>query len=312
MLSHLLDDLLDVSRLTTGRVHLNLAPILLAEVLRSASEAVRPLMQERQHNLVVKLYPENLTVRGDHLRLVQVAANLLNNAAKYTDPGGRIEIVAAPQGEHDVLLSVIDNGIGISADALTRIFSIFAQVESERERSRGGLGIGLFLVKGLVELHNGSIRVSSEGRGRGTRVDVTLPRALPPVPLPSTDARFAGKGQQQRKLVLVVDDNVDAAVSLKTLLEVSGSFEADVAHSGEEALLMVAEGNYDAVCVDIGLPGIDGYEVARRLRSRTEANLVATTGWGTVEDKRRALESGFDSHLTKPVDPDELIRALQA
>ncbi len=310
MLSHLLDDLLDASRLTTGRVHLNRKPTSLVEVFQSASEAVRPLMQARQHSLFTTLQPEDLTVMGDKVRLVQVAVNLLNNAAKYTDPGGRIELAAVPHGEREVLLTVSDNGIGIPAEAIPHIFNIFGQVESERERAQGGLGIGLFLVKGLVGLHGGEIRASSAGHGKGTRFEVTLPRTVPPVAVASADVEASALGRGERKAVLVVDDNVDAAMTLKALLEVSGEFEVDVVHTGEDALVRADEAAYDAICVDIGLPGIDGYEVAKRLKSRSEAKLVATTGWGTFEDKRRAFDAGFDSHLTKPVDPDELMREL--
>lgn len=310
MLSHLLDDLLDASRLTTGRVHLNRQPTAMAEVLQAASEAVRPLMQERRHTLAVTLQPENLTVIGDKVRLVQITVNLLNNAAKYTDPGGRIEVAAVPLGEREVMLTVTDNGIGIPEDALPHIFDIFGQVESERERAQGGLGIGLFLVRSLVELHGGRIRVASGGRGQGTRFEVDLPRTVSPVALPRAGDQASTLGQEERRSVLVVDDNVDAAMTLKTLLEISGAFEVDIAHTGEDALGKVQGAVYDAICVDIGLPGMDGYEVARRLKSRTDAKLVATTGWGTVEDKRQAFESGFHSHLTKPVDPEELMREL--
>jgi signal transduction histidine kinase len=310
MLSHLLDDLLDASRLTTGRVHLNRKPTPLADVFQAASEAVRPLMQERQHRLLMTLQPEGLAVLGDKVRLVQVTVNLLNNAAKYTDPGGRIELAAVPHGDREILLTVTDNGIGISEEAIPHIFNIFGQVESERERAQGGLGIGLFLVKGLVQLHGGQVRASSPGPGKGTRFEVTLPRTVAPAALPSADLAASGFGREERKAVLVVDDNVDAAMTLKALLEISGGFEVDVVHTGEDALLRADETGYDAICVDIGLPGIDGYEVAKRLKSRTEAKLVATTGWGTFEDKRRAFDAGFDSHLTKPVDPDELMREL--
>ena len=310
MLAHLLDDLLDASRLTTGRVHLNRKPTLMSEILQAAAEAVRPLMEERQHDLVMTLHPENLTVLGDKVRLVQVAANLLHNAAKYTDRGGRIELSAVPNSTREVLLTVTDNGIGISEEESPHIFNIFGQVESQRERAQGGLGIGLYLVKGLVELHGGTIRVSSPGDGRGTSFQVRLPRTLPPVALPPTETS-SDPSESECKAVLVVDDNVDAAVTLKALLEVSGRFQVDLAHTGEDALAMVGDATYDVICVDIGLPGIDGYEVAKRMKSRTEARLVATTGWGALEDKQRALDAGFDAHFTKPVDPEELMHELQ-
>ena len=193
ILSHLLDDLLDVARLTTGRVHLSPEATLVADVFQAASEAVRPLMLARQHELVIYLRPDDLTVFGDKVRLIQVTANLLNNAAKYTDPGGRIELSAVARGEDDVLLSVSDDGIGIPENDLPHLFKLFQQVESDRGRAEGGLGIGLFLVKGLVELHGGSVRASSGGRGRGTRFDVTLRRSPPPtVPGITHPARSPG------------------------------------------------------------------------------------------------------------------------
>ena len=311
MLSVLLNDLLDVSRLTSGRVHLNRAPIPMSDVLQAAGEAVRPLMQAKQHQLIVNLRPDNLTVLGDKVRLVQVAANLLNNAAKYTDPGGRIEVAAVPEGTHDVLLSVADNGIGISQEAMPYIFNIFEQVESERQRAEGGLGIGLFLVKGLVDLHGGRMRVSSGGPGTGARFDIILPRTFPPPTSRPGNPDLVDAPEGRRKTILLVDDNIDAAVTLKALLEVSGTFEVDVAHTGEDALVVVEDRDYDAICIDIGLPGIDGYEVAKRLQGRTQARLVATTGWGSLEDKRRALDAGFAAHMTKPVDAEELMRELQ-
>ena len=311
MLAHLLNDLLDVSRLTSGRVHLKREPVLMADVLQAAAEAVRPLMQAKRHDLVVRLHPDNLAVLGDRVRLVQVAANLLNNAGKYTDPDGRIELAAVAEGSQEVRLSVVDNGIGISQQAMPGIFDIFEQVDGERQRAEGGLGIGLFLVKGLVELHGGSIRVSSAGQGMGARFDVILPRTFPPSAGPPDDVDLADMPASQRKNILLIDDNVDAAVTMKVLLEGFGLFEVDVSHSGEDALAVVEDRDYDAICIDIGLPGIDGYEVARRLKQRTQAKLVATTGWGSREDKRRALDAGFAAHLTKPVDPEELMRELQ-
>jgi len=283
----------------------------MSDVLQAAGEAVRPLMQAKQHQLIVNLRPDNLTVLGDKVRLVQVAANLLNNAAKYTDPGGRIEVAAVPEGTHDVLLSVADNGIGISQEAMPYIFNIFEQVESERQRAEGGLGIGLFLVKGLVDLHGGRMRVSSGGPGTGARFDIILPRTFPPPTSRPGNPDLVDAPEGRRKTILLVDDNIDAAVTLKALLEVSGTFEVDVAHTGEDALVVVEDRDYDAICIDIGLPGIDGYEVAKRLQGRTRARLVATTGWGSLEDKRRALDAGFAAHMTKPVDAEELMRELQ-
>lgn len=311
-LSHLLDDLLDASRITTGRIQLEILPTSVLGVVQAATEAARPLLDQRGHRLDVDVHPKDLTVLGDSLRLVQVLSNLLNNAAKYTPAGGLIRVQAAPCGEHQVLISVIDNGIGIPAESLGRVFGIFEQLDGANPQSGGGLGIGLSLVKGIVELHGGSVAAASDGPGRGSRFDVLLPQAPPgaasAAAAPSAEPVDAPSGER----VLLVDDNVDAAVSMQVLLEALHGFTADVAHSGEEALQRVDAATYDVICLDIGLPDIDGYELARRIRPHSNALLVATTGWGSADDKQRARDAGFDLHMTKPVDADALVARVHA
>jgi signal transduction histidine kinase len=307
-LSQLLDDLLDVSRITTGRVLLNMQDVRVSEVIDEAVETVSPLLEERRHRLVVNT-ATGLVTRGDRLRLIQVVANLLNNAAKYTDVGGRISVEASPESQEQLLIAITDNGIGISADALERVFEIFEQLEEQRERSRGGLGIGLSLVKGIVELHGGSVAVFSEGPGAGSRFEVRLPRT-DTTEGPSAIAPAELCGQGERQCVMVVDDNADAAETMKLLLEASGQFDVDVEHSAEAALQTAAKRRHDAICLDIGLPDMTGYELARRLKRVSSAKLIATTGWGSADDKQRAFEAGFDAHLTKPIDPEQLMGQL--
>jgi signal transduction histidine kinase/CheY-like chemotaxis protein len=306
-LSHLLDDLLDASRITTGRIQLDIQPTSVMSVAQAAAEAARPLLDQRDHRLDVDVEPKDLAVLGDSLRLVQVLSNLLNNAAKYTPPGGRIQVQAARQDEQHVRISVIDNGIGIPAGSIGRVFDIFEQLDGANPQSGGGLGIGLSLVRGIVEMHGGSVSAASEGTGRGSRFDVLLPQApaglMPEAPDPSGPPV---ENPASRRFLLV-DDNVDAAVSMQVLLEVLHGFSVDVAHSGEEALERVSAARYDVICLDIGLPDLDGYELARRIRPQTDAVLVATTGWGSMDDKQRARDAGFDLHMTKPVDADELV-----
>ena len=357
-LSHLLDDLLDASRITTGRITLDVRPTSVAEVAEAAAEAARPLVRERGHALVIDVDPPAIAVLGDRLRLVQVLSNLLNNAAKYTPPGGHIRLEARVIDDAELRVSVIDDGIGIPQEALARVFGIFEQLDGAHPRSGGGLGIGLSIVKGIVELHGGRAEVASEGPGHGSRFDVVLPRAadlaMPPAsvqapappsvqpspPAPASESAVASASapaptkaaasSQVAALasspvsppptdpppsvgrVLLVDDNVDAAVSMQVLLEALHGFTVDVAHTGQEALARVEGEDYDAICLDIGLPDIDGYELARRIRPGSEAVLVATTGWGSLDDKQRARDAGFDLHLTKPVDADELVRKLLA
>ena len=308
----LLDDLLDVSRITRGILEVRKQPTAAASIVEAALETARPMIAARQHRLEVDVAPEAMHVDADPLRLAQALSNLLTNAAKYTDPGGTIGLSARREGG-DLVLRVRDSGIGIAPNALERIFAMFSQVESALERSEGGLGIGLALVKGIVELHGGSVQASSAGLGFGSEFVVRIPDlrdgAVPVAAAPSVPPQVPSPLR-----VALADDNVDGAETLAALLELDG-YEVRIAHDGLAALELVREYRPDAVFLDIGMPGLNGYEVARQLRDEAVGGaasplLVALTGWGGAEDKKRALEAGFDRHLTKPVDPDELVRIL--
>jgi two-component system, sensor histidine kinase len=313
-LVRLVDDLLEVSRITRGKIELRKEVVQVASVLRNAIEASRPLLDAAGHTLDVDLPRAPLLVLADGVRLAQVFSNLLNNAAKYTDPGGRIALSARVEGR-DVAVSVRDTGTGIPVEMLGRVFEMFTQVEREAGRAQGGLGIGLTLVKNIVELHGGTVQAFSEGAGRGSEFVVRLPLAAAGMPEPPASAS-AGRGQLAGKRILVVDDNRDAASSLAHLLNLLGA-EAGVAHDGAGALATLASRRHDLVLLDIGMPGMDGYEVARRIRCRPELRdlkVVALTGWGQEDDVRRSIAAGFDSHLIKPVDVatlEDLLHSLQ-
>jgi signal transduction histidine kinase len=307
-LSRLVDDLLDVSRVGRGKLHLHKERVDLSVVAGLAAESVRPLMEERRHRLSVELAAEPLPLDADPVRLEQVMTNLLTNAAKYTDPGGHIWLATARENGTG-LLRVRDTGIGIPAEAQGRIFDLFMQTEPALNRSQGGLGIGLTLVKRLVELHGGTIAVASPGAGRGSEFTVRLPLAVRPAEAASGPGAAAatGAGPGRTRRILVVDDNRDGAESLALLLRFWGH-EALLAHDGPTALAVGEAEAPDVVLCDIGLPGMDGYQVAQRLRQRLRGRpmLVALTGYGQDADRRRSREAGFDHHLTKPVDPESL------
>jgi signal transduction histidine kinase/ActR/RegA family two-component response regulator len=310
-MSRLVEDLLDVSRVSRGRIELRRHRILLNDVLRDAVEASRPTLQLRRHELKVSMADEELPVNGDGVRLTQVFSNLLHNAAKYTDPNGRIEVATFRDHDHAVA-RIRDNGIGIAPEMLPRVFDLFAQAPVSLDRSQGGLGIGLTLVRALIELHGGEVVADSEGLGRGSVFTVRLPimeraapRAEPPPAQPSVP-------ESERSLrVLVVDDNEDAANSLADILRLTGH-HAEVAFSGAKALQAATDLDVDLVLLDIGLPDMDGFEVATRLRRvvRRGSRLVAVTGYGTAEDRRRAVEAGFDEHVVKPVMSETLAAVL--
>ncbi len=305
----LVDDLLDVSRISRGKVDLRLARITLQSVLDHALESSRPAIEANGHRLVLQQPAEPLWVEGDLTRLAQVVSNLLNNAAKYTPAGGRIEVCTRAQ-DGRVVIQVADNGTGICAEMLPRVFDLFAQMDRTLERAQGGLGIGLSLVKKLVELHGGDIRAESEGPSQGSRFTVWLPQAAPPgMPAPAA-ARQAAPAPPCR--VLVCDDNVDGAESLALMLGLLGH-EVRTVHDGLQALAVVAGWRPDVALLDIGLPGLSGYEVAQRFRADPTLEglmLVAVTGWGTEGDQRRSAEAGFDHHLTKPVEAGALEAVL--
>jgi PAS domain S-box-containing protein len=309
-LVRLVDDLLDVSRISQGKIFLQKVLLNLDEVVERAVESSRPLVEAHGHELTVTLLPAPLAVDGDAVRLVQVLTNLLNNAAKYTPKGGRIELRVEQSGTKDVLLRVRDNGMGIRPEMLPRLFEPFAQSERTLDRADGGLGIGLTLVRRLTELHGGSVQAASEGPGRGSEFTIRLPLATGPVP-PATPAPTAPAVAPRRR-VLVVDDNEDSTSTLKRLLEML-HHDVRSAHHGDEALQLADEFVPEVFLLDIGLPGLDGYEVARRLRGdrRFEQSLlVAVTGYGSPDDRRLSQEAGFNAHLVKPVGLEDLKQVL--
>jgi PAS domain S-box-containing protein len=300
-LARLLDDLLDVSRISSGKLVLRTSEILLADVIAQAVETSR--VAERGHAFSSSLPDAPVTIEGDPVRLAQVFSNLLDNAAKYTDPGGAIRVSARMNGE-EIEISVKDSGIGIPPERLPDIFGLYAQAHSPEGRPTGGLGIGLALVRGLVQLHGGSVEARSAGAGTGSEFLVRLPvRAALPATRAEPPSEAATAAQPRH--ILVVDDSADAVESLAILLRCMGH-RVDVARDGVEAVQAAGELRPDLVLLDIGMPRMNGYEAARRIRGEPWGQhmaLVALTGWGQPEDKRLALESGCDRHLTKPVDP---------
>ena len=306
-LTHLVDDLLDVSRVSRGLIDLRREPLPLAEVLEAALDAVRPTLEARGHVLQLYGMQAPLHVNGDRVRLTQVFANLLQNAAKYTDPGGTISISLTPDGAR-VSVVVRDTGIGIAPEMLSRVFELFTQVPVALDRAQGGLGIGLTLVKTLVELHGGHVSAHSVGLGRGSTFTVSLP--LVAAPKQQQPRTAPASGRPTRVQVLVVDDSADNAESLAEVLRMMGATVA-VAANGAQAIDMAASAPPALVLLDIGLPGMDGYETARRLRSQATApmRLVALTGYGSPQDRERSLAAGFDAHLVMPVSP-QVIESL--
>jgi PAS domain S-box-containing protein len=313
-MARLLEDLLDVARISRGRIALRQEVVDMASVVQRTVETARPLLEERRHQLTVALPPEPVRVRGDAARLEQVLTNLLNNSAKYTDPGGRIGLTVEREGG-EVVLRVRDSGIGIAPEMLPRIFELFVQAERRLDRSQGGVGIGLTLVKKLVELHGGAIQAFSAGLGQGSEFVVRLPAFSGEK---GSETGHGPEGERVRtpppcQRVLVVDDNVDAADSLALLLRLEGQ-DVQVAHDGFAALEMARAFRPVIVFLDIGMPGMDGYEVCRRLRQQSGEDsllIVALTGWGQEEDRRRSQEAGFDLHFIKPVEPDALHKILE-
>jgi signal transduction histidine kinase len=314
-LTRLVDDLLDVSRITRGKIRLTRRPVRLAEVVAHAVETSLPLIDARRHRLELSVPEDAGTVEGDFTRLAQVISNLLNNAAKYTAEDGLIRLSVEPVGG-EAVLRVADNGAGIPPEMLPHIFDLFTQVDATLERSEGGLGIGLTLVRSLVAMHGGSVQAFSEGRGRGSEFVVRLPlhHPSPPVPGPRSPAAAErgarGKGEGTR--VLVVDDNRDAAETLALLLKALGH-EAATAYDGPSAIEAARALLPDVVLCDLGLPGMSGYQVAEKLRALPQlrgVRLVAITGFGTPEDRERSRQAGFDEHLVKPASPDALVKVL--
>jgi PAS domain S-box-containing protein len=311
-MSRLLDDLLDVSRITRGTLELKKAPAELTSVLSAAIETARPVLDGKHHSLSLDFPNEAMRLEADAVRLAQVFSNLLINAAKYTDPHGRIHLRACREGA-DIVISVRDNGIGISPEMGPRLFTMFAQADGVRDRTEGGLGVGLALVRGIVALHGGSVRAHSEGPGRGSEFIVRLPVSEAAVDTPqlgTVEEVVAGIGLR----ILVADDNRDAADTCATLLELSGH-HVQTAYCGRQALELAESFRPHAMLLDIGLPDLSGYDLAKHIRASSWGRrtlLVAVTGWGQNEDRRRAYEAGFDHHLAKPVAPEAIESILSS
>jgi CheY-like chemotaxis protein/two-component sensor histidine kinase len=312
-LTRLIDDLMDISRINRNNLELRRQRVELAEVVNAAVEASRPLIHERGHDLTVALSPQPVYLDGDLVRLAQVVLNLLNNAAKYTEPGGRIWLTGQMEGS-EVVVRVRDTGIGIPAENLPSVFEMFFQVDRSLERSQGGLGIGLSLVRRLVELHGGRVTASSPGIGKGSEFTIWLPTlAETPAAQPAwePDETRQPRSATGRRM-LVVDDNRDAADSLAMLLSVHGN-DVDTAYDGIEAVEAAERLRPDVVLLDIGMPRLNGYDACRRIRAEPWGKgivLIALTGWGQDEDKRRTEDAGFDAHVVKPVDPSALLTLL--
>jgi PAS domain S-box-containing protein len=309
----LVDDLLEVSRISRGKIELRRETVELAAAVRMAVDAVGPTVAAAGHRLEISLPAEPIRLDADPVRLAQVLTNLLNNAAKYTDPGGQIWITACRDGPTAVI-AVRDTGIGIPAEMLPRIFDLFMQVDHGKDFARGGLGIGLALVKSLVELHGGTVKVASAGAGRGSEFTVRLPAVTAPASTDEVVDRPAGPAGLAERRILIVDDNRDAADSLAAMLRLLGA-HVRVVYDGLSALDAASADRPTDVLLDIDMPGMDGYEVAVRLRQDTNLHgiqLVAVTGWGQDDDRRRSAEAGFDHHLVKPVGPAALQRVLAA
>jgi signal transduction histidine kinase len=312
-LRHLVDDLLEVSRITTGRIPLRRHAVVLNDIVKGAVETVRPLIEERRHELTVSLPPEPVCLDADETRLEQVVVNLLHNAAKYTEEAGRISLTVEPEAE-SVVIRVQDTGLGISPSLLPRIFDLFTQAERSLDRSEGGLGIGLALVQRFTELHGGRVEAFST-LGQGSEFVVRLPVApkdAPPPALPPVQEAPPPATLSLR--VLVADDNLDTAMTFSMLLSQSGH-DVRTAHDGEAAVQAAIDYQPDVVLLDIGLPGLNGYDVARRIRLEPALQntvLIASTGYGQESDRKAAFEAGFNHHLVKPADFDKLERILAA
>jgi CheY-like chemotaxis protein/two-component sensor histidine kinase len=308
----LVDDLLDLNRITHDRLELRRSEIQLSSVIKQAVETAHPLIDAGAHKLIVELPDEPIYLDADRARLAQVFGNLLNNSCKYTAPGGTISL-SAKAVNGDVVVTLKDNGAGIPPNKLGRVFDMFMQVDGNSERSQGGLGIGLTLVKRLTEMHGGTIEARSEGEGRGSEFIVRLPvvvhaasaadshpQALPPSPT--------------KQRIVIVDDNRDNADSLAMLLELTGN-ETFMAHDGVEALAAIEKHRPQVVLLDIGLPRLDGHEVCRRVRQQPwgkDIVMIALTGWGQEDDRRKSEEAGFNGHLVKPVDYEKLSSLLRS
>jgi CheY-like chemotaxis protein/anti-sigma regulatory factor (Ser/Thr protein kinase) len=312
----LVDDLLDVSRISRGKIDLRCEPVELAGVVASAVESSRPLIEARRHDLQVDLPAGPVRVRGDLTRLAQVILNLLNNSAKYTPEGGHIRLAVGTE-DHQAVVRVRDDGVGIAPELLPKVFDLFTQAERTLDRSQGGLGIGLTLVKKLTDMHGGTVEADSAGSGRGSEFVLRLPLLSQEADVTERNGHGGAlpRCQSAARRILVVDDNKDAADSLAMLLNVLGN-DVRTAGDGRRAVEVAGEYRPDLVFLDIGLPGMDGYAVARRLRALPALGgsvLVAVTGYGSRGDRQRSEEAGFYDHMVKPVEfaaLEELLTAL--
>jgi signal transduction histidine kinase/CheY-like chemotaxis protein len=310
----LIDDLLDLSRVSRGLVELRRAHISLADVVRGAVETSRPLIDQQGHTLTVTLPPDELMADADPTRLVQVVANLLNNAAKFTPRGGRIALTLAREGAHIAVISVRDNGVGIPGEMLERVFDLFTQVDRSHAQVGGGLGIGLTLVRRLVEMHDGRIEARSDGPGTGSEFRILLPLVASAAARAPAPAVASPAPAPVRRRILVADDNVDAAESLSMMLEFLGH-DTRAAHDGEQALEMARAFRPDVMVIDIAMPKLSGHELARRVRAEPwgrDVLLIAASGWSRDESKQDSLAAGFDHHLVKPIEIGALERLLAA
>jgi signal transduction histidine kinase len=309
-MARLVDDLLEVSRITQGKVELQRQAVALDSVLEAALETVRAAAGANRQDLAVRIEP-GLWLDGDAVRMAQVVGNLLQNAVKFTPPGGRIALEAHGEGAQ-VVVRVRDNGAGIPADVLPNVFDLFAQGDRTLDRAQGGLGIGLSLVRALVEMHGGSVSAHSEGAGKGSVFTLRVPRGTPATPAPAAPPREGGCRVQPCR-ILVVEDNLDSAEAMLLLLRGAGH-DVTVVNDGAEAVAVARRVRPEVVLLDIGLPGMDGYALARELRRLDEtrhARLIAVSGYGQPKDRARSLDAGFDLHLVKPVDPERLAAAIQ-
>ena len=307
----LLDDLLEVSRITTGKLQLKKKSVSVASLVESALEPIRPALETKGHALRVEMDGGEVLVEVDPVRMSQVLTNLLTNSIKYSQPGGAI-VLRTRADAGDATLEVQDTGIGLSQEQLPTVFEMFAQVAPTIERTEGGLGIGLAVAKAIVEMHGGRIEAASAGLGQGSTFTVVVPRGEVVAPAPVDVERRFGDTHAAQEPVVVADDNVDAAESLAALLELDG-YAVHLAHDGAEALELAKRVKPVACFLDLGMPRVNGYDVARQLREAGNGNaplLIATTGWGQAEDRRRSLDAGFDVHLTKPIDMTSVSQAL--
>jgi len=312
-MARLIDDLMDINRITRGKLVLREQRVDICEVVRDAAEICRSIYGEKQQEIRLDLPPQPLYVRGDPVRLEQIVGNLLNNACKYTADGGIVS-ASAVRETGDVVIRVKDNGIGIKADMLPRVFEMFTQAHSSRDQSAGGLGIGLSLVKALIELHGGTVSAHSDGENRGSEFTVRLTALVelqkPPHPTTPVGINSTATGKGRR--ILVVDDNKDAAKSLAMLLKFQG-YQTQTANDGEAAVSSAQAFQPDIILLDIGLPKLNGYDACRAIRAQSadkQPLIVALTGWGQEEDRRKSREAGFDAHLVKPVDYESLVKVL--